>query len=67
MSTIVLATFSQPRAGRAAVEDLLDAGFSNLEQEQDGDALLVTVEADDRVAEARAIVARYGGVEIDQP
>jgi hypothetical protein len=49
------------------VTDLLDAGFINLEQEQDGDEMLVTVDAGDRVAEARAIVARYGGVEIDQP
>jgi hypothetical protein len=67
MNTIVLATFSQPGAGRAAVEDLLDAGFINVEQEQDGEDVLVTVDAGPRAAEARAIVARYGGVEIDQP
>jgi hypothetical protein len=65
MNTILLATFSQPGAGKAAVTDLLDAGFSNLEHEQDGDDTLVTVEAGDRAPEARAIVARYGGVEID--
>jgi hypothetical protein len=67
MNTIVLATVSQPGAGKAAVEDLLDAGFINLEQEQDDEDMLVTVDAGARAAEAGAIVARYGGVEIDQP
>jgi hypothetical protein len=67
MNTIVLATFSQPGAGRAAVEDLLDAGFINLAQEQDGEDVLVTVDAGARATEARAIVARYGGIELDQP
>jgi hypothetical protein len=67
MNTIVLATFSQPGAGKAAVTDVLDAGFIDVEQEEDGDDMLVTVDAGDRAAEARAIVARRGGVEIDQP
>jgi hypothetical protein len=66
MNTIVLGTFSRPAGGKAAVTDLLDAGFINVEQEQDADDLLVTVDAGDRAAEARAIFARYGGVEIDQ-
>jgi hypothetical protein len=65
MNTVVLATFSQPRAASAAVTELLDAGFLNVAHEQDGASLLVTVDAGDRAEEARAIVARFGGVEID--
>jgi hypothetical protein len=65
MNTIVLATFSQSRAGSAAVAELLDVGFLNVAHEQDGDSVLVTIDAGDRAEEARAIVTRFGGVELD--
>jgi hypothetical protein len=62
VNTILMATFRQRERATQAVGDLLDVGFLNVEQEQDGQSTLVIVDAADRAREARTIIERHGGV-----
>lgn len=64
---LVVATFARKDAARRALEDLLDAGFLNIEQEVEGRQTEVLVEPDGREAEAAAILARHGGIRVDLP
>jgi hypothetical protein len=60
VSEVLMATFANREYALSAVRDLLDAGFLNVSQEQDGASSLVIVDADRRAAEARAILERHG-------
>jgi hypothetical protein len=64
VSDAILATFADRQSALAAVTDLLDEAFINVQQEQDGRVTLVIVDAGQRVAMARAIITRHGGTEI---
>ena len=64
-SGIVVATFAGKDVARRALEDLLDAGFLNVEQEAAGNQTDVLVEPDGREGEAMAILSRHGGVGVD--
>ena len=63
----VLASFSRPENAAVALEKLLDAGFINVEQEVEGRRTVIIVDAGDRQAQAREIIAEHGGTEFDPP
>jgi hypothetical protein len=66
VSEAILATFANRQRALAAVTELLDEAFINVQQEQDGQVTLVIVDADQRPDRARAIIARHGGAELDR-
>lgn len=60
----MMATFDSIAQAVAAVTDLLNAGFLNVEHEQNGSAALVVVDPGERVADVQRIFAAHGGVEL---
>jgi hypothetical protein len=60
----MMATFNNNAQAKAAVTDLLNAGFLNVEHEQNGAASLVVVDPGERVADVHQIFAAHGGVEL---
>ncbi len=64
-SNIVLAQFDHPEQAAAALDDLMEAGFLNVEQEVEGKETEVVVDPDAHEREAHQIVQEHGGVEID--
>jgi hypothetical protein len=66
-SNIVLAQFDQPEQAAAALGDLMEAGFLNVEQEVEGKETELVVDPDAHEREAHTIVQEHGGLEIDLP
>ena len=64
-SNIVLAQFDQPEQAAAALDDLMRAGFLNVEQEVEGKETELVVDPDAHEREAHHIVQEHGGVEVD--
>jgi hypothetical protein len=62
---VVPATFARRQDAKAALEDLLDAGFLNVEQEMEGERTDVLVDPAGREAEALAILTAHGGTRVD--
>ena len=62
---LVMATFRREEAATRALEDLLDAGFLNVEREAADGVTEVLVDPDGREREATSILSRYGGVRVD--
>jgi hypothetical protein len=59
---VLMATFAQRGQARQAVEDLLDAGFLNVQSDVEGSRTVVILNTQGRAREALDIVARHGGV-----
>jgi hypothetical protein len=64
MTDPIMATFNNNAQAVAAVTDLLNAGFLNVEHEQNGAAALVVVDPGDRADDVYSIFAAHGGVEM---
>jgi hypothetical protein len=64
---IILAAFGIAEAAANALEELLAAGFINVERETEGSRTVLIVDPDGRQAEARAILHEHGGEEFDPP
>ncbi len=60
----MMASFNSNVQAVAAVTDLLNAGFLNVEHEQSGASALVVVDPGERVADVHKIFAAHGGVEL---
>jgi hypothetical protein len=63
----ILAAFDVPEVAAIALEELLAAGFINVERETEGRRTVLIVDAGNRQAEARAILHQHGGEEFDPP
>jgi hypothetical protein len=63
----ILAAFGVPELAAIALEELLAAGFINVERETDGGRTILIVDAGNRQAEARTILNQHGGEEFDRP
>ena len=62
----ILAAFGVPELAAIALEELLAAGFINVERETEGRRTVLIVDAGNRQAEARAILDKHGGEEFDR-
>ncbi len=62
---LVMATFNRRDVARRALEDLLDAGFLNVEHDVADGVTEVLVDPEGREAEATAILSRHGGTRVD--
>ena len=62
----ILAAFGVPAEAAIALEELLAAGFINVERETEGKRTVLIVDAGNRQAEARAILGKHGGEEFDR-
>ena len=51
----------------AALGELLDAGFINVEQEVEGGRTVLVLDAGDQQKRAREILTAHGGLEFDSP
>jgi hypothetical protein len=51
----------------AALGELLDAGFINVEREVEGGRTVLVIDVGNQEKRAREILNAYGGVEFDQP
>ena len=60
----MMATFNSNAQAVAAVTDLLNAGFLNVEHERNGSAALVVVDPGERVADVHRIFTTHGGEEL---
>jgi hypothetical protein len=63
----ILAAFGVPEAAAIALEELLAAGFINVERETEGGRTVLIVDAGNRPAEAHAILHQHGSEEFDPP
>jgi hypothetical protein len=63
----LLAAFGRADDATAALDELLDAGFLNVEQEAEGGRTVLVLDAGDRPDQARRILAAHGGIEFDRP
>jgi hypothetical protein len=59
-----MATFNDDSQAVAAVNELLNAGFLNVEHERDGADSLVIVDPGSRAGDARRIFVAHGGKEL---
>jgi hypothetical protein len=62
-----LAAFGRTEDAAAALDELLNAGFINVEQEVEGERTVLVVDAGPRENQARQMLAAHGGVEFDPP
>jgi hypothetical protein len=62
---IVLAQFDRPEQAAAALEELMRAGFLNVEQEVEGERTDLIVDPGGRRSEVEEILALHAGVEIN--
>lgn len=63
----LLAAFGLAEDAAAALGELLDAGFINVEQEVEGGRTVLVLDAGDQQKRAREILAAHGGLEFDLP
>ena len=63
----ILAAFGSAEDAAAALGELLDAGFINVEQEVEGGRTVLVLDAGDQQKRAREILAAHGGLEFDPP
>ena len=63
----LLAAFGRTEDAAAALGELLDAGFINVEQEIEGPRTVLVLDAGTRQKQAREILAAHGGLEFDPP
>ena len=64
MTNPLMATFTDDTQAVAAVTDLLNAGFLNVEHERDGADSLVIVDPGNRATDVRRIFVAHGGKEL---
>jgi len=62
-----LAAFGRTEDAAAALGELLDAGFINVEQEVEGGRTVLVLDAGDQQKRAREILTAHGGLEFDSP
>ena len=65
--TTLFAGFGRTEDAAAALTELLDAGFINVEREVDGGRTVLVLDAGDQQNRAREILAAHGGLEFDPP
>jgi hypothetical protein len=63
----LLVAFGRSDDAAAALDELLDAGFINVEQEAEGGRTVLVLDAGDRTDRARKILAAHAGLEFDRP
>ena len=63
----LFAGFGRTEDAAAALTELLDAGFINVEREVDGGRTVLVLDAGDQQNRAREILAAHGGHEFDPP
>jgi len=63
----LFAGFGRTEDAAAALTELLDAGFINVEREVDGGRTVLVLDAGDQQNRAREILAAHGGLEFDPP
>lgn len=63
----LLAAFGGTEDAAAALDELLDAGFINVEREVEGGRTVLVVDAGPRENQARQILVAHGGLEFDLP
>jgi hypothetical protein len=63
----LLAAFGRTEDAAAALGELLDAGFINVEQEVDGGRTVLVLDVGNQQKRAREILVAHGGVEFDLP
>ena len=63
----LLAAFGSGDDAAAALSELLDAGFINVEREVEGGRTVLVIDVGHQEKRAREILNAHGGVEFDQP
>ena len=62
---IVLAQFDRPEEAAAALDELMRAGFLNIEQEVEGERTELIIDPGERRSEVEEILALHEGVQIN--